>query len=154
MIIGDNELPSVMRLHISHYPIYSTIQFVQKFDGDRLQISDVYEEVVVLRERLGSMPETEFLTSSRKWYILNVFDARKTRAFFYRPVNELKMKRPECRLFPNIHYCAYVLTPTDCHTQQSLRTPMSAFKKHAAAFGSSLGIFGEALDLYVDKMEQ
>ena len=151
-IIEDNEFISAIRCtyHVTRY----IRDFIRKFDGDQPLISDVYEEVGLLRERLVSMPETSFLTSGRKRDILKIFDARKSGAFFYPPFPGLKMSRPECKLLSNIHYCAYVLTPKQSHTQESLRTPMSAFKKQAAAFGTSQGAVGEARDCFVEKLER
>ena len=46
------------------------------------------------------------------------------------------------------------LTPKQSHTQESLRTPMSAFKKQTAAFGTSHGAVGEARDCFVEKVER
>ena len=74
-----------------------------EFDGYQPLISDVYEEVGLLRERLVSIPETSFLTSGRKREILKIFDARKSGAFFYALVPGLKMSRPECNFLSNIH---------------------------------------------------
>ena len=100
-ILENNKLISAIRCT---YDLSRYIRdFIRKFDGHQPLIWDVYEEEGFLREILVTTPETSSLTSYRKRDMVKIFDTRKIRALFYRPVPV-----SECAVRSAVSYHTYI----------------------------------------------